>query len=518
MLLTARLYLLLVLITGKVISGKHHKTNTTIQTSPTNTTTTQNEDTKDISTASNGSSLTVLEWTDRDGWNQTSQDNYTFGETVIYLDIYKSLFMEKSDKKLASEEKYLWPLDHDAGRPLVPYRLFMEDPVAMKIIKDAMEEWEKASCIQFKEVTKGNIHEFSTKEYLDISFISFGRLGCQFGFGKVKNQSQFIHLNKNCLKHNEIVSGLGLTLGIGYEIFRRDRDNYITLNGENSFFGRFPQTYKRRMAAPYDYSSVLQPHGLWHSKNGLLTITTPDIRYQGILGRSNGKLSHRDKIVVNELYHCTNIWRMSCGKKKNPCRNDGYVGSDCNCVCRSGTMGENCEHILEEDYYQDKLSPCSTDIKEQTSVETPFYYASFVMEDTWCVWRIMAPEGYKVELKFNYFELNSTNDCLDTFLEIREKGASYGQTYCGDSLVNQEHKSEANELYLYLDVRNNISKGFQADVKFLTPDGVYMSVSSQASVTTLYVNLTLLLIVFMFGVVMVYWDEQIASAISILWS
>lgn len=40
----------------------------------------------------------------------------------------------------------------------------------------------------------------------------------------------------------------------------------------------------------------------------------------------------------------------SCRVTSDPCLNDGYLGSDCKCVCRPGTSGDNCKNN-DMDYY-----------------------------------------------------------------------------------------------------------------------------------------------------------------------
>ncbi|XP_066981112.1 procollagen C-endopeptidase enhancer 2-like [Macrobrachium rosenbergii] len=116
------------------------------------------------------------------------------------------------------------------------------------------------------------------------------------------------------------------------------------------------------------------------------------------------------------------------------------------------------------------LPLCSKDIRAETTIETPSYEDKLIEYDTWCVWHIQAPEGQLVNLKFDSFNLEKSGRyCEDAFLEIRQKNEFFGNVYCGEDLKKEEEiTSNGNELNLYLDVRNNVSKGFRAEVHFLS--------------------------------------------------
>ncbi|XP_064085998.1 protein SpAN-like isoform X2 [Macrobrachium nipponense] len=353
------------------------------------------------------------------------------------LNYYELLFKGKKPEKMKADS-YLWPEDLYTGKPLLPYEISVS----------------------------GNYKRFAHQENLVIRNDTV----CLFGFGRQEGIRQILLLGPPCLNKEEIVRGIGVNLGLLYQVLRRDRDEYITIHYDNFQWPKQPTDQWHHHSTPYDFSSVMQHHGMWETENSLLTLTTNDIRYQGILGRSRGKLSHRDKKTVNELYGCIRSWRVFCGFRSNPCFNEGYVGSDCNCVCRTGTEGAYCEHVLDDDYYGHLLSPCSQHIDKNSTIESPLYIVKIVMPDTWCVWTIKAPKGQLIALDFTFFQLNTTEDCQDSFLEIREKNMSNGTVFCGNSLADEIYVSDENELSVYLDVRNNISQGFHADVVLFDPE------------------------------------------------
>lgn len=411
-------------------------------------------------------------WTEGRKWKYLEDDSstddgyYVLDKMAMIAKYYEMLFLGKKPEKKSKTDPFLWPEDIYTRKPLVPYTISLSDQTTVDLVEEAIAEWKSATCIEFVEVTEENYDKFESKEIL---FIVNGS-ACIFGFGRNEGNPQFLIAVPPCLNKEEIVRGIGINLGVLYQVLRRDRDEHIKIHYDNFAWPKLPTDQWNHYSSPYDLSSVMQLHGLWATNKNLLTVTTNDIRYQGILGRSRGRLSHRDKKNVNELYGCIQSWRTFCGFRSNPCRNEGYVGSDCKCVCRIGTEGSHCEHIIEEDYYGHLLSPCSQHIEKESTIETPLYIVRIVTPDTWCVWTIKAPEGQLVELSFNHFQLNSTHSCQDSFLEIREKGKPYGSLYCEDSLADKVHLSEEDELYLYLDVRNSISQGFQAEVQFVDPE------------------------------------------------
>ncbi|XP_068250528.1 blastula protease 10-like [Palaemon carinicauda] len=362
----------------------------------------------------------------------------------------------------------LWPFGNFTGYPLVPYRILIKDPALVKLVEEAIWEWNSATCVDFVNITDENARGLGRTDFLNI-LENPDR--CIFRFGKMEGRPQALFLHPSCHTKEEIVRGLGIALGIHYQFLRPDRALHLNINKENvnDNFPKFGMDEFSYAKISFDYSSAMQPHSVWLSKNGKLTFSTKDIKYQGILGRSGGGISHMDKIVVNKLYGCLDRWRSLCGFRHDPCLNEGYLGQSCRCVCRRGTFGATCTNFEWRDYYGPLIPPCSKNINQETTIEAPLDERGFIQDDTWCTWHISAPEGQVINLKFDTFNLEkSSRTCERAFLEIRQKNESFGQVYCGNDISQKsEITSLDNELNLYLDVRNNNSKGFRAEVRFM---------------------------------------------------
>ncbi|XP_066981520.1 zinc metalloproteinase nas-14-like [Macrobrachium rosenbergii] len=219
------------------------------------------------------------------------------------------------DSTLHSRDRSsLWPYGVKTGYPLVPYRFLITDPALVRLFEESISEWDSATCIDFVRVTAENEKILGTWEFLNI--VSHP-LRCLFRFGKEKERSQTLFLHKSCQTKEEIVRGLGIALGIHYQFLRPDRDEYLHINQDNAN-DEFPKFQVDELAdsnVPFDYLSAMQPHGVWSSRDGKVTFSTKDIKYQGLLGRSGGSISHRDKLIVNKLYGCLDRWRSSCNSE-----------------------------------------------------------------------------------------------------------------------------------------------------------------------------------------------------------
>ncbi|XP_063844813.1 blastula protease 10-like isoform X2 [Scylla paramamosain] len=165
-------------------------------------------------------------------------------------------------------------------------------------------------------------------------------------------------------------------------------------------------------------------HTLEWSANGRTTVATKDPMLQGVLGgwkrASTLGLSHRDAFLANHIYGCLNEWLAKCGLKRNPCRNDGYLGSSCTCVCPPGTEGRTCGTV-RGGYYKHLKSPCSQQVTHPTTLTSPNYPAKYD-PDTWCVYRVEAPQCQAPEVTVLDLQLgprDHRNHCYTDYLEVR---------------------------------------------------------------------------------------------------
>merc|ERR1719239_1852834 len=84
------------------------------------------------------------------------------------------------------------------------------------------------------------------------------------------------------------------------------------------------------------------------SMNDKSTMVTKNPMAQGLMGRNREGLSHMNKRLANLQYGCIDKWVSKCGYSRDPCKNHGYLGSDCKCVCPEGTTGKICNEVIDE--------------------------------------------------------------------------------------------------------------------------------------------------------------------------
>ncbi|XP_064120180.1 blastula protease 10-like [Macrobrachium nipponense] len=208
--------------------------------------------------------------------------------------------------------------------------------------------------------------------------------------------------------------------------------------------------------------------------NGKITIVTRNPLAQELIGQRRG-LSHYDKLLANRMYSCTNKWLRNCGLPSDPCKNGGYTGAKCQCLCPSGTSGRQCE-VISQGYYDSLLSGCSENITTEGKIASPNYPNNYPA-DLRCVKWIQAPECHKVQLVFRSFEIfgrsafcREESCCFYEILEIRTKDLLDGDIYCGtDILPGTVFTSWTNHMVLFFITRTSAFPGWSADVTFV-PD------------------------------------------------
>ncbi|XP_050525579.1 tolloid-like protein 1 [Daktulosphaira vitifoliae] len=101
---------------------------------------------------------------------------------------------------------------------------------------------------------------------------------------------------------------------------------------------------------------------------------------------------------------------------------------------------------------------------EQGHLESPNFPDDYLPNKE-CIWKLTAPEGYQVGLKFNVFEIENHDNCFYDFVEIRNGHSADSpliNKYCGYKLPLDVH-STTNKLYIKFLSDSSVQKaGFSA--------------------------------------------------------
>ncbi|XP_063585759.1 blastula protease 10-like [Penaeus indicus] len=303
-----------------------------------------------------------------------------------------------------------------------------------------------------------------------------------------------------------LVHEVGHALGCWHEQSRSDRDAYIIILTQNiraAALHNFNLKTTNNYGVPYDYSSIMHYYAQGFSLNGHNTIVTRDPRFQAAIGQREG-LSHMDKLLINTMYGCTNKLLITCGLASDPCQNNGYLGSNCMCVCPNGTSGSNCETV--DTLYNDAILYFNTEIVTVEKTVTTVNHPNPYPHDSDFVKWIIAPECNEVKLTFTAFNVYQattrtidgvpTLGCWYDALEIRTTNASEGQWFCGtDISPGQEFQSVGGEMILYFKVGTNFKSGWSAAITFVpipscTTSGTTTTTTTRPSTTTLTTSTT----------------------------
>ncbi|XGW35350.1 hypothetical protein V3C99_018953 [Haemonchus contortus] len=289
-------------------------------------------------------------------------------------------------------KKFRWP------NAIIPYEFKDSDSNNTewkKLIWRGMKEWQKETCIRFKERT-------NETDYA----VFFKGAGCYSNVGRTGGR-QYISIGWGCEARGIVAHEIGHALGFWHEQSRPDRDQFININEDAISSGTKGNFEKRSdimdSDIPYDFGSVMHyaPQAFtkdWH----LVTIETKDHRFQHTIGQ-------RSTVSFTDVKHANRLYCSRVCQTKISCANGGYQDPrNCDrCKCPPGLGGVLCERVA------DSTPGCGGELF--ASSQWQLLQSSQIGT---CHWRIYAPNGrISFETLSTHFVCDSS--CSDSYLEIK---------------------------------------------------------------------------------------------------
>ncbi|XP_033106625.1 protein SpAN-like [Anneissia japonica] len=349
-------------------------------------------------------------------------------------------------RKATSNLARRWPFK------IIPYEITSSSENNRDVIMQAIHDWESNTCLVFKPKSASVAAEVLHDSYLSI----FSGSGCWSYIGKIGNGAQQVSIGTGCNHKGTIIHELGHAIGFFHEQSRPDRDNYIRVLTENILAGtegnfrKYDWSSISTESVPYDLGSIMHYGTYSFSKNSKATIVALNPLYQTLLG-NRFELTFADIKLANIIYGCN----VGCNELN--CRNGGYVGPECTCVCAPGFKGEFCQEEEPVD------RGCVYELTDAAGVITSPNHPESYNNNEECLYLIKGGEGSTITLRFLAFELEDSTGCRYDFLEVRFDDLYTENTkYCGTTVPN-EITSVSNMMFVrfYSDISVSQS-GFKA--------------------------------------------------------
>lgn len=248
-----------------------------------------------------------------------------------YEAFYPDHNKKRKKRKAVRNTVYRWPqgvMVYD-----IKNGVFSNEDIYM--IKVAMREWEKYTCVRFQE-----------KRPSDVNYVLFNDgFGCNSQLG-MTGRVQLLNLDANgCRWKGLYLHEIGHALGLIHEHQRPIRDGFIEIIGRNvepsmlQWFNKYPPGQVNAYNVSYEYSSVMHYGITAFSRDGRSqTIRATQPGREEEIGRVWQKeLSFTDIEAVSNMYGCND----HCDKASKVCVNGGFLDQHCECLCPDGTY--NCE-------------------------------------------------------------------------------------------------------------------------------------------------------------------------------
>ncbi|CAL1283062.1 unnamed protein product [Larinioides sclopetarius] len=202
-----------------------------------------------------------------------------------------------SDAAGLKNKTFRWP--GYPGKPQIPYVIDSALNSLKPLIKKAMEQYHKLTCIRFVERT-------SQTDYVEMLKLK----GCWSYVGK-RGKNQTLSLGDGCGRVGTIVHELGHAIGLIHEQQRSDRDKSVivfldnVLKGYESNFNKLP-TSDELKSKDYDCNSIMQYGEYAFSKQPRKLKTMEGKKSNCKLREPYEKpgLTNKDIEFINKLYKC----------------------------------------------------------------------------------------------------------------------------------------------------------------------------------------------------------------------
>ncbi|XP_028397706.1 dorsal-ventral patterning tolloid-like protein 1 [Dendronephthya gigantea] len=292
---------------------------------------------------------------------------------------------------------------------IIPYEIdnvFRADQKAVML--KAMRHWENKSCLTFVEHT-------TEKDYI---FIEKGHCGCCSFVGRKGMGKQGVSIGRDCDNFGVVVHELGHVVGFWHEHTRPDRDKYVKIVEKNILedkkknYAILGENEVDSLGEKYDFGSIMHYSLNLFSKSSS-NVIIPKVNISKSLLANIGQrrqLSEGDVVQVNKMYHCP-----KCG----------------------GTLQKAKGTIYSPGYPFIDLKPYT------------------------CEWRVSTNPGEVIELTIKEFDLRSSRNCENDYVEIRD---GYGPNstligkYCGSNRPPMKIRSTGNRLLVKM-IKKRISQG-----------------------------------------------------------
>jgi hypothetical protein len=147
--------------------------------------------------------------------------------------------------------------------------------------------------------------------------------------------------------------------------------------------------------APYNFLSVMHPPNWGNS----WLPRDPTMEY---LITEYHTVSHYDRYQIVHAYGCTKVWEKSV---RNYCKNFGYLGQNCVCICPPQTSGNACERKQSHTLPAYPSEACGGHIHKPGT-----YRSAKAMDIQLCTWWIQPPKCKIAVVTITEFNLKCSSE------------------------------------------------------------------------------------------------------------